>query len=110
MEEPEAGPVPEATESATLLSLPTDLGIESAAELQRELRNALDEDGEVVLDAQDVSRIHTAAVQLLCLFARDRRDAGHEFSWRGEPSEAMRAAANLLGATTLLSLARESAS
>ena len=97
-------PDADAHPSATL-RLPADLGIEQAADLRRQLLEHGGGDGAVTLDASEVQRIHTAALQLFCMFCRDRRAVGRETHWR-QPSEALRSAAALLGATTLLSLGR----
>lgn len=94
--------------SGTAMSLPADLGIESAGELYRQLMEHVDDEAPVTLDAQDVARIHTAALQLFCMFCQDRRSAGRDTRWN-HPSEALRSAAALLGVTTLLQLAREPA-
>lgn len=92
----------------TKIALPADLGIDHAPQVYRQLLEHVDDPSPVVLDAHDVSRIHTAALQLFCMFCQDRRSAGRETRW-SQPSEALRSAANLLGVTTLLSLAREGA-
>ena len=88
--------------SATL-RLAAELGIEQASELRRQLMQGRDRDETVTLDASDIQRIHTAALQLFCMFCRDRRSAGRDTRWH-QPTEALRSAAALLGATTLLSL------
>lgn len=88
--------------------LPPDLGIEGASQLYGQLLEHVDDEAPVVLDATDVSRIHTAALQLFCMFCQDRRNAGHETRWN-HPSDALKSAAALLGVTTLLQLARDRA-
>lgn len=88
------------------ITLPADLGIDNAPQVYRQLLEHVDDPSPVVLDARDVSRIHTAALQLFCMFCQDRRMAGRDTRWN-RPSEALRSAAHLLGVTTLLSLARE---
>ncbi|WP_162932237.1 STAS domain-containing protein [Solimonas sp. K1W22B-7] len=90
------------------VSLPADLGIDVAGALYRDLLARVDHPGLVTLDAQDVARIHTAALQLFCMFCQDRRAAGRETQWH-QPTEALRSAAALLGVTTLLQLARQDA-
>lgn len=95
-------------DSFPVIELPAELGIEGAAELYRQLLEQVDAPTPVVLDAHDVARVHTAALQLFCMFCRDRRQAGRETRWQ-QPSEALRSAAALLGVTTLLQLARDPA-
>jgi ABC-type transporter Mla MlaB component len=87
------------------IRLGTDLGIENAQALHAKLAGRIDDMETVVLDAAEIERVHTAALQLFCLFCRDRRAAGREVEFL-RPSETLRNAAALLGATTLLNLAR----
>lgn len=88
--------------------LPAELGIENASVTYEQLLSHVDDDRPVVLDASDVARVHTAALQLFCMFCQDRRNVGRETRW-SQPSVALKNAAALLGVTTLLQLAREGA-
>jgi len=88
------------------VQLGSELGIEEAGSLHQRLCAAVDEPRPVVLEAHDVSNVHTAALELFCLFCRDRREAGRETRW-DKPSETLIRAAQLLGVTTLLALARD---
>lgn len=88
--------------------LPAELGIENASETYEQLLSHVDDDRTVVLDASDVARVHTAALQLFCMFCQDRRNTGRETRW-SKPSTSLKSAAALLGVTTLLQLAREKA-
>ena len=88
------------------IKLPAELGIEGATDLHRELVSHVDDTVPVVLDASDVSRIHTSALQLFCLFCRDRQNGGRETHWQA-PSIALKNAAVLLGVTAMLNLSRE---
>ena len=98
--------LPPSAVATAVIHLPADVGIDAASDLHRELVAHVDDPTPVVLDAGEVARIHTAALQLFCLFCRDRRAAGRRTDWRA-PSNAMRAAAALLGVTTLLNMSRE---
>jgi len=89
------------------INLGSQLGIEDASVLHQQLCAAVDDPRPVVLEGRDVRDIHTAALELFCLFCRDRRDAGRITRWQ-EPSEALRAAAALLGITSLMALAQVS--
>ncbi|MDD3764652.1 MAG: STAS domain-containing protein [Nevskiales bacterium] len=91
-----------------VLKLPADLGVEHARDFQEKLAGRVEDARTIVLDAREVSRIHTAAIQLLCIFCQDRRNAGRQTQWR-QPSDTLRSAASLLGVSTLLELAREGA-
>jgi anti-anti-sigma regulatory factor len=90
----------------TRISLPAELGIEQAADWRTRLLMCVEEPGPVTLDARDVAQIHTAALQLFCMFCSDRRAAGLDTRWH-EPSASLRSAAALLGVTTLLQMARQ---
>jgi anti-anti-sigma regulatory factor len=102
----EGEPAPPAARRARgkRLKLGADLGIERAAELKQALRRLLPEPSRVALDASEVERVHTAALQLFCLFCRDRRAEGREVEFV-RPSPTLRSAAVLLGASTLLRIA-----
>lgn len=88
-----------------VIKLDANLGIEQAAALHETLKQRVDDADLVQFDASELQRIHTAALQLFCLFCRDRRRAGHSVEFL-RPSESLRNAAALLGATTLLQLAK----
>lgn len=88
------------------INVGSQLGIEDAAQLHQQLCAAVDDPRPVVLEGRDVRDIHTAALELFCLFCRDRRAVGRETRWQ-EPSEALRSAAALLGITALMSLAQQ---
>ena len=97
---------PKVRRSSATLRLPTELGVDAADSLCKDLMKRVADAKAVTLDAADVQRIHTAALQLFCMFCRDRRAAGREVHWH-RPSKVLRSAAALLGATTLLSLGME---
>lgn len=81
-----------------------DLGIESTTELKNRLAPPLVEQaGELTLDASQVARIHTAAVQVLCAFVQARREAGLGTGFHG-CTATFRDAARLLGVTQALGL------
>lgn len=58
------------------LSLQTDLGIESVAELQAALQLHMDDEAPLALFGDRVERVHTAGLQLLHAFVRDRAAQG----------------------------------
>ncbi len=58
------------------LLLQADLGIEQVADLQEVLQRHLD-DEVLELSGADVRRVHTAGLQLLLAFIRDRAARGH---------------------------------
>lgn len=104
MKKKAAASAPAATATAPV-KLDRELGIEGVADLKRQLGERFEDEATVELDASEVERLHTAALQLFCLFCRDRRAMGRDVSFL-KPSEALRNAAALLGATTLLNLAK----
>jgi hypothetical protein len=60
----------------TALPLPSDLGIEHVADLQASLRPHLDEAEPLALNGDRVERVHTAGLQLLHAFVRERAEQG----------------------------------
>lgn len=59
----------------TELALPADLGIEHVAELHAALLEHLDDDS-LELAGDQVARVHTAGLQLLHAFVRERAQLG----------------------------------
>lgn len=95
-----------ATDTAPVpLLLPADVGIEETGHLRTLLAARLD-DADLTLDASQVQRVHTSALQLLLMFCRDRAAAGHRTGWH-TPSATLHGAARLLGLVPSLELARE---
>ncbi|NOY62514.1 MAG: STAS domain-containing protein [Gammaproteobacteria bacterium] len=84
-----------------------DLGdaveISVAAELHARLKQALETQSSVVLDAESVEIVDTSALQVLCVFLREAHSFHIDVQWH-QPSEQMLSAARLLGMTELLSL------
>jgi len=85
------------------VALSQDLGIESSSELKQQLATHLAQAGELRLDAGQVSRVHTAAMQVLCAFVLARRQAGHPTSF-DNATDTFRDAARLLGVLQTLGL------
>lgn len=77
------------------LSLQPDLGIEHVAELRSTLSSHFDNADPVVLAGDRVARVHTAGLQLLHAFVRDRALAGR-ITTITLPSAALVDAANVL--------------
>jgi anti-anti-sigma regulatory factor len=85
------------------VELGEDLGIESTTELKNRLAPLVAQAGELILDASQVARIHTAAVQVLCAFVQARREAGLGTGFHG-CTATFSDAARLLGVTQALGL------
>lgn len=86
---------------ATLCCLPADLGIEQLAALREQL--VATDGASLRFDARQVSRVHSASLQLLAAYCRDRRTAGLDTHW-ADASETLRDAARRLDLTTTLQL------
>lgn len=85
------------------IRLPAELGMDGMRELHTQLLAAAETAAPVTLEADDVQRVHGAALQLFCSFFRDRGRAGRETRWN-QPTDALRSAAALLGLTELIQL------
>jgi hypothetical protein len=84
-------------------TLPADLGIEHAATLHTTLAPLLATIEPVALAAHEVSRLHTASLQVLAAFVRERAAAGGPTTWR-EPSSLLRESAIRAGLDAALGL------
>jgi anti-anti-sigma regulatory factor len=85
------------------LELGPDLGIEGAAELKDVLAGQIDSGRSVVLDLSQAERVHSASLQLLCAFFRERRNAGRK-TRIADPSPAFVEAARTLALSSALGL------
>lgn len=90
-------------QTPSTITLAADLGIEHADALKDDLMVALATDQAVVIDGASVERLHSAAIQVLCAFVRDRQSAGLEVQW-GSTSQCLREAAELLGVDRMLGM------
>jgi phospholipid transport system transporter-binding protein len=86
-----------------LLSSPS---IRTAAILQAQLAERLDESGTVRIDGSAVDRIDTASLQLLAAFVRELRADARAVEWVGCSSGLWRAA-DILGLVAALGLGSE---
>ena len=83
------------------LTLPPDLGIEHVAELQAMLAVHLGGGAPLALDGSQVRRVHTAGLQLLHAFVRERTGAGHRTAIL-DPSPVLAEAARMLALDAML--------
>lgn len=83
--------------------LGSDLGIERASELKDLLAAQLNAGNALVFDGSHVERVHSASLQLLGAFVREREGAGHK-TRIADPSPALVDAARVLALTTALGL------
>jgi ABC-type transporter Mla MlaB component len=77
--------------------------VKNAAGLKQSLNELAGEAALVTLDVRAVERIDTAAIQLMCAFARERTGKGHPIAWMGDVT-IVREAATVLGVQSMLSL------
>lgn len=87
----------------TNFQLPESLEISRIGELTQQLSGLDGSSGGVVLDGSLVTRIDTAAMQLLLAFWRKHAESGGKIRWHA-PSEALRRAACLLGMDTVIGI------
>lgn len=87
----------------TIVTCQAELDISAASTLQQQLLAVMQTREPVEIEAQNVSRIHTAALQLFLSAIRDAQTLGLAFQWR-EPSSALVEGARLLGLTDPLYL------
>ena len=88
---------------AGVINLGPDLGIETADELKASLLKKLGNKRAVVLNGEQVERLHAASLQLLSAFVRDRQAAGLEVQW-DQASDCLNQAAHVLGLSAVLGL------
>jgi len=77
------------------VTLPAELGIETARELYALLAPYAAYRERVTLELPQVSRLHTAAFQVLAAFVRSRTAIGCATEWRDPPRPLIDAAARL---------------
>lgn len=87
----------------TAIECNESLDISMAADLHRTLKKALESGAPVSLQAHQVERADTAALQLLAAFIREARSRGITVSWN-EPSAVLRRSAHLLGLAQALEM------
>jgi ABC-type transporter Mla MlaB component len=89
--------------TAPAVVLASHCSIKDGAALKASLLARVNDAASVTVDVSGVERIDTASMQLICVFVRDRRNAGHAVEWLGA-SAVMHEAALLLGVNDLLAL------
>jgi ABC-type transporter Mla MlaB component len=81
----------------------SNLDISGIAEFYSSLKQHLDAGNKVILKADDIDRVDTSALQLLCSFFREATKQGMIPRWES-PSQALIDSAVLLGIAELLHL------
>jgi anti-anti-sigma factor len=85
----------------TRLQLAPVLDISEVRNLHKSLSKAMKRKPPLVLDASQVERIDTAAIQILAAFCHSIRESDIEISWH-KPSINLRRAAESMGLNTIL--------
>jgi anti-anti-sigma regulatory factor len=93
-------PVAQRSESG-VLALGANCTVRDCSALKSELLDLLAHRQPVTIDVSGVERIDTAAMQVLCAFARDRQAAGGQVRWVGQ-APGFVAAVRLLGLKKVL--------
>ncbi|MGN6119709.1 MAG: STAS domain-containing protein [Rhodanobacter sp.] len=91
-----------AADGAAVVCLPADCRLAVQMALKEQLQQVL-QHGDIVIDAQALERVDTAALQLLVLFRRELEHNGGALAWRGT-NEVLHEAAALLGLEQSLNL------
>lgn len=91
----------------TAIHIGAQLGIESVAALREDLLPHLRTKRAVTVGIERIDRLHSAALQVLCAFVRDRAQA--KGSTRIEAPAELRDAARLLGVADALGLTADGA-
>lgn len=90
----------------SVVAIGPDLGIEAAADLKALLLPHFQSKRSVVIDAHAVEKVHSASLQLLYAFVRDREQAGHATLIESS-SAPLIDAARLLGMSAALGMDEE---
>jgi anti-anti-sigma regulatory factor len=88
---------------AHTISCSESMDISVVAEIQLQLINALESGKTVILDAHQVERADTAALQVLSAFFQDAKTQAQKVAWK-EPSDALCRSAALLDLSNVLNL------
>ncbi|MGH1462008.1 MAG: STAS domain-containing protein [Neptuniibacter sp.] len=87
----------------SLLTLPEELSIANAREWKKHLSDLLQKEPPLTINAADLSRVDTAAIQMLAAFVIQTKQSNQEFSWV-EPSDMFTLTAQRLGMSQNLNL------
>ena len=90
-------------QSKHVISCQSSLDISIVSDFANELKTALESSQAVQLQAADVAKADTAALQLLCAFFLDAQAHGIEVEWV-DPSDELCLAASTIGLTEHLGL------
>ena len=89
--------------SEYVVKCPESLTIAAVADLQGELKTALETHSEIVLNGSDVETADTAGLQLLCAFFMDTSAQDINIRW-DNASQALRNSAEQIGVSGIIQL------
>lgn len=87
----------------TIIACESTVDIKIAAELYEHLKNAVDNQHEVEINASEVQRVDTAVLQIFLVFVQEAKAKDVTVTWQGV-SDAFNKAADLLGIRSQLAL------
>lgn len=90
-------------ENSSVLTLPEEISIANVSEWKTKLGEFLDEASPLVLDAEQLARVDTAALQLFVAFMRSVKNKEKSCSWQN-PSNSLLNTADQLGLKEVLAL------
>ena len=91
------------SEDVQRINLDEILDISSAGELKSQFLLLLESNENIVIEASNVERADTSALQALLAFIQDVRAQGKEVQWQ-DPSDSFLRSAGLIGLSDLLGL------
>lgn len=86
-----------------ILKLPAQMIINHVEDIQAQFNDIMASGDEVVIDINDVEKVDTACLQLLCVVQKSLSGIGQSISWQGS-SEALASTAKLIGVKEFLNL------
>ena len=89
--------------SESPLKLPEEISIANVTEWKTKLAALVHEPSPLILDAEELSRVDTSAIQLFAAFATKARNADKVLQWQA-PSVALINTAQQLGMSKMLGL------
>lgn len=89
--------------STEVIKLEGSLDISKVDSLFEQFENCLTKGADITIEAENVTRVDTASLQLLLAFHTEFKKTGYQWSW-GSYSANLSTAANLLGLHDLLGL------
>ena len=90
-------------EDSTLINCSGILNIETASELKNSLQEALNQNGDIILDVENVERIDTSCIQTICSLFKSAVLTHKKITWKNVP-DTFSETAKLLAVDELIAL------